>query len=126
MPSAEEKQARLREEIEADRKERKRLLKQGQREGIIQVRIFSLKHGLQIYEKILMIHIKSEKYDLLIMEDYLPILGEIDGDIIISLADDEIILTDIKGFFCHEHNSFFLLLKESSNVEQLSGLDSGL
>ena len=95
--------------------ERKSLLK-GDAQGVMQVRVFSLKNGLQVYEKVLMIHVKSSKYDLLIMEDYLPIIGEIDGNVIVTWADNEMILTGIKGFFCHEHNSFFLLLKESSNV----------
>jgi hypothetical protein len=85
-------------------------------EGKIQVRVFSLKNGLQVYDKALMIHVRSKKNSLLIMEDYLPIIGMVDGSIVISWADDEMTLSGIKGFYCHEHNSFFLLLKESSNV----------
>lgn len=85
-------------------------------EGKIQVRVFSLKNGLQVYDKALMIHVKSKKNSLLIMEDYLPIIGMVDGSIVISWADDEMTLSGIKGFYCHEHNSFFLLLKESSDV----------
>lgn len=88
----------------------------GKSEGQIQVRVFSLKNGLQIYDKALMIHVKSKKNSLLIMEDYLPIIGMVDGSIVITWADDELTLPCIKGFYCHEHNSFFLLLKESSNV----------
>lgn len=88
-------------------------------EGKIQVRVFSLENGLQIYDKALMIHVKSEKNSLLIMEDYLPIIGMVDGSIVITWADDELTLSGIKGFYCHEHNSFFLLLKESSNVGSL-------
>ncbi len=89
----------------------------GKTEGKIQVRVFSLKNGLQVYDKALMIHVKSKKNSLLIMEDYLPIIGMVDGSIVISWADDEMTLSGIKGFYCHEHNSFFLLLKENSNVE---------
>ncbi len=89
----------------------------GKTEGKIQVRVFSLKNGLQVYDKALMIHVKSKKNSLLIMEDYLPIIGMVDGSIVISWADDEMTLSGIKGFYCHEHNSFFLLLKESSHVE---------
>ncbi len=88
----------------------------GMTEGKIQVRVFSLKNGLQVYDKALMIHVKSKKNSLLIMEDYLPIIGMVDGSIVISWADDEMTLSGIKGFYCHEHNSFFLLLKESSDV----------
>lgn len=90
---------------------------EGKTEGKIQVRVFSLKNGLQVYDKALMIHVKNKKSSLLIMEDYLPIIGMVDGSIVISWADDEMTLNGIKGFYCHEHNSFFLLLKESSNVE---------
>ena len=47
----------------------------------IKVRIFDLEKGLVEYEHIKIIRIISKNYNLLVMQDYLPILGEIEGSV---------------------------------------------
>ena len=42
----------------------------------IKVKIFDMAHGLREYENIKIIRIISKDYNLLIMKDYLPIIGE--------------------------------------------------
>ena len=81
--------------------------------GKMQVQISSFAKGLEVFEKISIIRVRSKKSKLLIMEDYMPIIGELDGDIDLIGKDVHHSLENIKGFFCHEHNVFFLLLKES-------------
>ena len=84
--------------------------------GRIQAQISSFENGLQIFRNISIVRIKSDRVNLLILEDYMPILGEIDGDVDLIGRTEFYSLKGVKGFFCHEHNVFFLLLKESADV----------
>ncbi len=78
----------------------------------MEVRVSSFENGLQVYQDIKMIRVKSKKYNLLIMEDFVPIIAEINGSITILGKKQEMVLENIQGFFCHRHNVFSLLLKE--------------
>lgn len=45
----------------------------------IKVKLLSINKGLIEYEDIMVIRIRDKKYNLNIMKDYIPIIGEIDG-----------------------------------------------
>ena len=81
-------------------------------EMAITVKILSVKKGLLEYEDVQFIRIKSEKYNLIIMKDYLPIIGEIEGNIEIETVKETIKLENIVGYYIHKHNEFNLFLKE--------------
>lgn len=74
--------------------------------------IISMKDGARRMEQVKMIRIVSKEYNLLIMEDYLPVIGEIDGDVTIVSQTGEYKLEQIRGFFCHRNNEFSLMLRE--------------
>lgn len=74
--------------------------------------IISMKDGLRVIDPVSMIRIVSKEYNLLIMEDYLPVIGEIDGDVTIVSDTSEYKLEKIKGFFCHRRNEFSLMIGE--------------
>lgn len=78
----------------------------------IKVRIFDLDKGLTEYEHIKVIRIVSKDYNLLIMEDYLPIIGEIDGSVDIKGEDIDISFPNIKAFYMNSGNVFNLMIKE--------------
>ena len=78
----------------------------------IKVRIFDLKKGLIEYEHIKVIRIVSKDYNLLIMQDYLPIIGEIDGSIDIKNEEIELNYPKIKAFYMNSGNVFNLMIKE--------------
>jgi hypothetical protein len=80
----------------------------------IKVRIFDLKKGLVEYEHIKVIRIISKDYNLLIMQDYLPILGEIDGSVDIKSEDIELNFKSIKAFYMNSGNVFNLMIKEGN------------
>ena len=46
------------------------------------------------------------------MKDYLPIIGEIEGNIEIETLKETIKLENIVGYYIHKHNEFNLFLKE--------------
>ena len=78
----------------------------------IKVRIFDMEHGLMEYNDIKTIRIISKDYNLLIMKDYLPIIGEIEGSV--DIKNDEVNLSfkDIKAFYMNSDNIFNLMIKE--------------
>ena len=76
------------------------------------VRIFDLDKGLTEYEHVKVIRIVSKDYNLLIMEDYLPIIGEIDGSIDIKGDDLDLSFPNISAFYMNSSNVFNLMIKE--------------
>ena len=80
----------------------------------IKVRIFSLDRGLIEYENIKFIRIISKTYNLLVMQDYLPMLGEIEGSVDIKNEDIEINYKNIKAFYMNSNNVFNLMIKEGN------------
>ena len=77
----------------------------------MKVRVFNLE-GLVEYENIKIVRIISKDYNLLIMKDYLPIIGEIEGSVDIKGDDVEVNLKDIKAFYMNSNNEFNLMIKE--------------
>jgi len=75
--------------------------------------VSSFSEGLQVFTGVNIVRVRSKDARLLIMEDYLPVIGEVDGDIDFIGRGFFHTLHGVRGFFCHEHNVFFLLLKES-------------
>ena len=80
----------------------------------IKVRIFDLNKGLVEYEHIKIIRIVSKDYNLLIMQDYLPIIGEIEGNIDIKNEEIELNYKNIKAFYMNSSNVFNLMIKEGN------------
>ena len=78
----------------------------------MKVRVFDLKHGLVEYEDVKIVRIISKDYNLLIMIDYLPIIGEIDGNIDIQGDNVDISLKNIKAFYMNSNNVFNLMINE--------------
>ena len=76
----------------------------------------SLKEGLIIYQDVKIIRIKSKKYALTIMQDYLPIMGEIDGNVELEFIDKTEKIENIIAYYVHEHNQFKLFIKEKEEV----------
>lgn len=81
-------------------------------EASIKVKIFSLQSGLEILEDVKVIRIKSKDYNLLIMPDYMPLLGEIQGNIDFEKTSDSKSLNNISGYYMNTNNEFSLIVKE--------------
>ncbi len=78
----------------------------------IKVKLFTVSDGLVEYNNVKLIRIKSDKYNLLIMEDYLPLIGDINGSITIEMNDNVISLDNIIGYYMHKNNVFELIIKD--------------
>lgn len=81
-------------------------------EGRITARVISMEDGLKEIRGVNLIRIKSREYNLLIMEDYMPVIGEIDGTVAIVSGEGEYQIGSMKGFFSHRKNLFSLMISE--------------
>ena len=78
----------------------------------MKVYIVSFEKGLQEYDNVELIRLKSPQVNLLIMEDYMPVLGDITGRVQFLTSEEEVTLDDIDGYYMHKKNEFKLILKE--------------
>ena len=76
------------------------------------VKVFSLEKGMEEYNDVTAIRIKSEDYNLLIMKDYMPIIGQINGSIQIEGIDINETINNIKGYYINYDNVFNIIIEE--------------
>lgn len=88
-----------------------------EKEGKIQVRICGRDHGLEQYDKVSFVRVVSKRYNLLIMADYLPIIGEVEGSVFFRTAEKEYRRENLMGYFMHKNNEFSLMLKSEGTHE---------
>ena len=81
-------------------------------ENNIKVRIFDMEHGLVEYENVKTVKIVSKDYNLLIMKDYLSVIGEIVGSVDINGDNVDVSFKQIKAFYMNSHNVFNLMIEE--------------
>ena len=84
--------------------------------GKITATVLGIDEGFKKFEQVDMIRIKSEKYTLLIMDDYMPVIGRIDGMVEIVSGEDTRSFQPVHGFYTHRKNTFDLLIKEEAYV----------
>ena len=78
----------------------------------IKVKVFDIRNGMRVYDNIKIIRIISKDYNLLIMKDYLPIIGEIEGSVDIKNDVVNESFKHIKAFYMNSDNVFNLMIKE--------------
>lgn len=78
--------------------------------------ILSFEKGTEHYENVKAIRLDSEGYSLRIMSDYLPMIGELKGNMSIMFENSEIVYENIRGFYRHAHNEFEFIIKDKMNV----------
>ncbi len=88
------------------------------RPGKIQARVIDAENGLKELAGVCAVRIQSRDYNLLVMDDYLPVLGRIDGSVAFLTAEGELSLDGIRGFYKHQHNEFTLLVEEHAKAEE--------
>lgn len=67
--------------------------------------------GVQYFDNIRMIRLKSYNHNLLIMEDYMPVIGEVVGFVELVFDDKTVEFNPIHGFYMHKKNKFSLLIE---------------
>lgn len=74
------------------------------------VKIFTLKKGLRKIEDVSAIRIKSKDYNLLILKDYIAIMGRIDGEFSIETNDGIIEYKDVDAYYVNSNNEFNVII----------------
>ena len=90
----------------------------------IKAKIVSMEYGLQEYEEIEMIRVKGENHSLLILQNYMPLLGHLDGYVDLVLKDETLRIQDVKGYYMHKQNEFSLLV-EDGDTKPVSFIEEG-
>ena len=78
----------------------------------ITVQLLNIDGDVQKYDDVNFIRIISKKYNLIIMKDYLPIIGEIQGKVEIGRENETIKMDKVRGYFMHKHNKFNLFYSD--------------
>lgn len=78
----------------------------------IQVRVADFPHGLRVFDDVQMVRIKSNGYNLLIMADHVPVIGEINGDVELVLNSDIQTFDNVAAFYMHRDNVLSILIKD--------------
>jgi len=82
----------------------------------IETIIISFDSGFRIFHDTKMIRLKSKNSNLLIMIDYMPTVGELEGSIEI-ISDNEVFkMEDVSGYYVVKNNVFKLLLREEKSI----------
>lgn len=84
--------------------------------GAITAKVLSLEEGLKVYQEVDLIRIVSEHYNLLILKDYMPLIGELEGKVEIVSGDRTKLLDGVSGFYIHSGNQFELLITADDYV----------
>ena len=75
------------------------------------VKIFTLKDGLETVENVTAVRIISEDYNLLILKDYVAIIGKIEGSVEIESEIETKKLDKITDYYVSHNNVFNLMLE---------------
>ena len=86
----------------------------------MKVRVFDMAHGLVEHEDVKTIRIISKDYNLLIMKDYLSVIGEIVGSVDIKGDNVDLSFKGIKAFYMNSKNVFNLMIMFSANLGVLN------
>lgn len=78
----------------------------------MKVKIYSLSNGLEVFDDIKIIRIISEEYNLLILKDYMPIIGQIKGIFEIESESVHKKIEVNEAYYINHENIFELLIKE--------------
>jgi len=79
------------------------------------VNIISLNEGLIKIDDVHVIRIKSKDYNLLIMKDYLPIIGMIEGSFDIETTAEKITYDEVIAYYMSNNNIFNIILKDGKH-----------
>ncbi len=88
-------------------------------ESRIKAKIVCIEKGLQEFENIEMVRVKSTDHTLLILKNYMPLLGRLEGYVELVFEDKTLRFNDLKGYYMHKKNEFSLLVQEGDATSSI-------
>ena len=108
------------EEVKAEeKKETKRFARKKKEEEPddsgrrMSAKIISIRDGIHEFEQVRVIYVDSDKYTLMVMPDYTPVLGELKGTVRVVTDEKLFTMENVWGFYVLKNNLFQLMLKET-------------
>ena len=83
----------------------------------IKAKIVSMENGLQEFDEIEMIRVKGENHSLLILQNYMPLLGHLNGYVDFILKDETLRIHDVQGFYMHKQKKLYCKLQLTKKQE---------
>lgn len=80
--------------------------------GRMHVRVLDVQTGLKEYSEVYAVRMLDEGVHRLFMNDYIPTLGQVRGDVIVLNREGEYAYPNISGFYKLQHNELTLLIEE--------------
>ncbi len=74
-------------------------------------KLFSLKDGIVKYDNVQAVRVKNGESNLLVLKDYVPIIGDVNGKIEVILSDT-ITYDNVKGYYICYNNVFNFIIEE--------------
>ena len=90
----------------------------------IVAKIVDREEGVVEYEDVKMVRLVSKDHKLLIMEDYLPLIGELYGYVEFVFDNKVITKRNVHGFYMHKKNQFTLVIENYIEEETETGAAS--
>ena len=79
------------------------------------VKMFTLKNGLEVINDVIAIRIKNKDYNLLILKDYISLLGEIHGYFEIECENEIKKYENLDAIFMNNNNVFSIIIDGDYN-----------
>lgn len=84
----------------------------------IQVRVSDFEHGLRVFDDVQIVRIVSNNYNLLVMNDFVPSVGMINGSVEIVSNEDVETIDNVRAFYLHKDNVFSLLIERQGGANE--------
>lgn len=84
----------------------------------IQVRVSDFEHGLRVFDDVQIVRIVSNNFNLLVMNDFVPSVGMINGSVEIVSNEDVETINDVRAFYLHKDNVFSLLIERQGRSNE--------
>lgn len=83
----------------------------------IRASVFTLSEGMKVFEDAAVVRVISSDYNILILKDYMPLLGKVEGRVQIAGAGGSAEYENIRGYYMFRKNEFELLIDEDMYVK---------
>ncbi|MFI3238518.1 MAG: hypothetical protein R3Y47_10915 [Lachnospiraceae bacterium] len=88
-------------------------------EALLQVRVADFEQGVRIFDDVSLIRIKSKGYSLLIMADYFPVIGYVEGNVELVTTTEQINLGQVEGYYLQRNNELSLMIEKHLPEEKI-------
>lgn len=73
--------------------------------------IMSYADGLELFEGVQLVRVKSKDYNMLIMDGFVSTLGRIEGTVTVLTGEEERMYKNVQGYFQQKDDRFSFLIE---------------